>query len=332
LAGSPSFDIQADVHPQVSNDSVTYYFDVLVVDMRPELVKMKFAEEEVVIFSIHPDSITAADGIESWAEGDNFGLTGAVTSEVHSGKISRYCSFSAVGYRNDRKVWVYGTRYLRPGAGAIGFDILGTGYGEGNITTDDHRTAFVSDLAIRLKGHFGRSVLTLGTAYSGNFASKYAFSLSRPILLGYAYRIGSPVSPAASFSAAFGNSRLTLKRKDLELSMNEWGGTFGAALETKFERFGYSYSTELDGYHIVSLTSFVVNTGMLHFGTRYEYVRTDDAWTIKMLFQFDGFGPDGEVETLNKVDNRPFIQKMFAYGAMVPYYPIGSLIKVIRGE
>jgi len=150
-------------------------------------------------------------------------------------------------------------------------------------------------------------------------------SFSEPLRIEPRLYTGDRMSAMPQLFAAGVYSRLRLKDGESEFRESEWGVSGGLAIETKFERFSYSYTSNNGGYHTLEAFFNVFEDGK-KTGTKYAVCLGDDLWMVRISFLTESFTKSpGYRASLNNKE-RPLWHTMLAIGGFLPQYILLRLL------
>lgn len=224
-------------------------------------------------------------------------------------------------------IHVSGRLYLRPYVFGINYSAIGWGYGKGKLPAAETRHSALYAGELGLIFFTRRAEIYAMVGGLTNFGGPYAFAHGEYTPLGVRFLPFGRTSFYPTLSASLQSSSITVKRQDIEVHQQQWGGQFGLRLETPSERLYYSYSTNLGGYHRAGIFFKKNSGGFTNGGTRYEYIRLDgvDMFRVQLEIEVCGLG-DGDQEDLARYSPRPWWHQCLALGAFLPFLPVYGIL------
>jgi len=145
--------------------------------------------------------------------------------------------------------------------------------------------------------------------------------------LGVRFKMGDNKSFSPSIYLSGKYSRLKWETESVKYVNKGFGGEFGMAFETKFERFSYSYSTNIGGYHRFDLLfAFSSNPTGGKVGTMYSVYYGNDMKMIQV--KFGGIIGSVDDSILEYYNNRPLLFKLLALLSLSPLLIFALLFPV----
>ncbi|MCP4684149.1 MAG: hypothetical protein GY867_01770 [bacterium] len=323
--GNDKYDVAGNLKiEQLDGDSVLAY-DVVVTGFVPDSVRIwGLGRYDFVL-----DTNEAIN--ESSSRNLRYRFKGAGGSNTSESYANPWGQVRAYGMEGNDTVCVEGGVRLRTYAFKLNLSLFGWGYGEAALPDGETRRSPM------FSGEFGFNVpMPRADFYAlvsslTNFGGRRAFHHEEFIPAGLRVVPFGRTDFYPSVVAAIQYSNITVKRSQATANDQQWGGQFGLRIDTPFERFYYSYSTSIGGYHRAGVFVKGYAAGFAQGGTRYEYIRLDGADLFRVQFQFEGLGWDhGEGEDLERPNTRPWWHKGLAFGGALPFLPIAWVISLFE--
>jgi hypothetical protein len=230
-------------------------------------------------------------------------------------------------------VYVWGNIRLRANTFKINLGLFGWGYGRGALPTAETRYSPL------LAGEFGFNIATANADFYAqvggltNFRRQGVFRHSECIPVGVRILLFGRTDNYPTAFAAVQSSAVKVRTGETLLQDQQWGGQFGLRFDTPFERFCYSYSTGLGGYHRIGIFFKSLSAGFVQAGTRYEYIKLDGVEMFRVQLQLEGIGWDtDQTESLAVPNTRPWWHKGLAAGATLPVLPIVWVVSLFDDQ
>ncbi len=201
------------------------------------------------------------------------------------------------------------------------------GYFRSDLTEPfDHRGAFLG-MGVSLGFAQRHTRYLVSTSWSGLGPD---FTFSEPFRAGVRWYSGTRSNFMPQIFGAAKLSKLKFRESDdLEFNRTQWGGELGCALEGRFERFGYYYSTALGGYHTAEIYVKGGSGARNSIGTRYLFQTNGDVWMVRIALHIEDYDAYRHSE-YERYNDRPLPHRVFSVLGGIPTAIIGLPFYVIN--
>ncbi len=311
-------DLEGSFDPRVRNDTLYVVFRVSTFNLATDSIKI----ESTKVFPPTDSGTeigtlvdTSRSTVEVWG-----------TLEVPLNRKPDYSrwSVSAFGRVGDSNVVVSRWQRMRLNDLGIRYPMaFGFGYLDGNFGSGLSQEGIVWSFETGLSYHTDYFRFAFETTPTGNWRKTNETSFSEGIQLRttvFPYR-REFWRPALTLGAY--QTTIKLERGDRKFDRRLWGLESGLSVTGPFERFGYAYCTSHGGYHRFDASFYLGRMGPSYLGTRYSILLQDKVvvYRIQVDWEILMIG-DGDADTLDRINRRPWWHKALAGSSFVTFVPI----------
>jgi len=336
VAGETKKDVQGSVDYVIRGDSIVFDCQAVVKGFKPERVYFELyaGSEKWPFVYLVPEDSASKHGIHVFVQYDSASCTTKARTRITLPRNNR--GIPAEAELNTIPIDpVYPFRWQKVRyvdavwSGLLLAPTWGLAYYDANLGSGFHRTGYAASFEYGLAGNYDRYKFSFLTNPIHNLSKLHRFTFGPDVVFSISRYANASRLWCPAYTIGVVQNLLQIREDSVEIKRSRWGGIFGGSVEGPFERFYYRYSTPQGGYHSLGVDLAFKRTGHSSMGTTYEFVKGIGYSCFRMEFYFDfSYIGDGDAETLDRPNNRPFWHKVLARGALLPFLPFYGFSKL----